>query len=74
MNEIHCHNCGGFITDPSGVSYRVPSGAAAPATAPHTALCTCIPSVVYGTPPGYVSWPGLTSLSSIERSRAAARN
>ena len=72
MSEIHCHNCGGFITDPSGVSYQVPSSAAA--AAPHSALCTCIPSVVYGTPPGYVSWPGLTHLSKIERSRAAARN
>jgi hypothetical protein len=57
------------------VSYRVPSSAAAAAAAvPHSALCTCIPSVVYGTPPGYVSWPGLTDLSRIERSRAAARN
>lgn len=72
MSENHCHNCGGFITDPSSVSYQVPSSAAAPA--PHSALCTCIPSVVYGTPPGYVSWPGLTNLSKIERSRAAARN
>ena len=73
MPEIHCHNCGGFITDPTSVSYRVPPSAAT-AAVPHSALCTCIPSVVYGTAPGYVAWPGLTDLTKIERSRAAARN
>ena len=72
MSEIHCHTCGGFITDPSSVSYRVPSGAAA--AAPHSALCACIPSVVYGPPPGYLAWPGLTDASRMERSRAAGRN
>jgi len=75
MSEIHCHTCGGFITDPATVSYQRPSGAA-PAT-PHSALCACIPSIVYGPPPGYLAWPGLAALSSparIERSRAAAWN
>jgi hypothetical protein len=75
MSEMHCHTCGGFITDPGAVSYQVPSGAE-PAI-PHSALCACIPSVVYGPSPGYLAWPGLTNLSSpsaIERSRAAGRN
>jgi hypothetical protein len=75
MSEIHCHTCGGFITDPGAVSYQVPSGT--DAVAPHSALCACIPSVVYGPPPGYVTWPGLTNLASpsaLERSRAAGRN
>lgn len=72
MSEIHCHNCGGFITDAASVSYQTPSSAA-PA-APHSALCPCIPSVVYGLPPEYVAWPGLTNLTKIERSRAAPRN
>jgi len=72
MTEIHCHNCGGFITDPSRVSYQTPA-AASPAV-PHSALCTCIPSIIYGTPPGYLPWPGLTHVSRIERSKAAGRN
>ena len=72
MHEIHCHTCGGFITDPSTVSYQAPS-VAAPAE-PHSALCSCIPSVVYGLSPAYLAWPGLASLSTIERRRAAARN
>jgi len=75
MNDIHCHNCGGFITDPSTVSYQAPS-AVAPAK-PHSGLCVCIPSIVYGLSPAYVAWPGLANLSSptrIERSKAAARN
>ncbi len=70
MREIHCHSCGGFIADPATVSYRLASDAAATA-APHTGLCTCQPSIVYGPPPGYLSWPGL---ASVDRSKAAARN
>jgi hypothetical protein len=58
MSEIHCHTCGGLITDPASVSYRLPSGTAVTAQ-PRAGLCTCTPSVVYGPPPGYVSWPGL---------------
>lgn len=75
MSEIHCHTCGGFITDPSTVSYQAPS-AAAPA-GPRSALCTCIPSVVYGPSPAYLAWAGLPTFSrpnGIERSKAAARN
>jgi len=72
MNEIHCHNCGGFITDPSTVSYQAPA-TVAPAK-PHNGLCACIPSIVYGPSPAYLAWPGLATFSSIERSKAAAWN
>jgi len=75
MSEIHCHTCGGLVTDPSTVSYQAPSDAT-PA-GPHSALCACIPSVVYGPPPGYLAWPGLANLPSllgVQRSKAAAWN
>lgn len=70
MAEIHCHSCGGFIGDPEVVSYRQPS-ALIPQAAPHAGLCQCEQAVVYGAPPGFVSWPGW---SSIRNSRIAARN
>ncbi len=72
MLEIHCHTCGGFIAEPGVISYRQPSDATLLA-APHTGLCSCSPAIVYGPPPGYLSWPGL-AMESVERSRAAARN
>jgi len=61
MSEIHCHACGGFIIDPAGVSYRLPSAAAVTA-APRSGLCVCHQSVVYGPPPGYLSLPALPAL------------
>lgn len=61
MSGIHCHTCGGFISDPTSVSYRLPTDGTAIA-GPHTSLCTCKPSIVYGPPPGYLSWPGLPSI------------
>jgi hypothetical protein len=70
MPEIHCHGCGGFITDPASVSYRLAPDATA-AVAPRSGLCTCQPSIVYGPPPGYLSRPVLASTA---RSKAAARN
>jgi len=71
MSEIHCHTCGGFIIDPAGVSYRVPSPATVPA-AQRSGLCTCHPSIVYGPPPGYLSLPGLPPSSDLRA--MAARN
>jgi hypothetical protein len=71
MSEIHCHACGGFIIDPAGVSYQLPS-AAAHTVAPRSGLCTCHQSVVYGPPPGYVSLPGVSP--SIDLRAMAARN
>lgn len=70
MDEIHCHVCGGFIGDPEGISYRQPSDATPPA-APRSGLCGCDQSILYGPPPGYVSWPGW---ASVARSRVARRN
>lgn len=54
MSEIHCHSCGGFITDPVTVSYRVPDDATVTAS-PHTGLCACSPAIVFAAPPGWVS-------------------
>jgi creatinine amidohydrolase/Fe(II)-dependent formamide hydrolase-like protein len=61
MNQIHCHFCGGSISDPATVSYRVASAAIIQAQ-PHAAPCNCTPAIVYGPPAGYMSWPGLPSL------------
>ena len=58
MTEIHCHTCGGFIADPTTVSYRLADGTVAQA-APHTGLCGCAPAIVHGPPAGYLSWPAL---------------
>src|SRR2546427_5581914 len=57
MVDIHCHGCGGFISNPAPISYRLPSSRALPA-APHSSLCTCTPPIVYGPPQGYLSSPG----------------
>jgi hypothetical protein len=54
MNEIHCHACGGFITDPAVISYK-PLVQGVVTASPRTALCACNPSTVYGPPPGRVS-------------------
>ena len=54
MTEIHCHTCGGFISDPVTVSYRLPADGVV-AASPHTALCGCSPAIVYGPPPGWVT-------------------
>ena len=59
MREIHCHNCGGFITDAASVSYGLPADGTATAE-PHSALCSCKASVVYGPKPGSLAaWAGL---------------
>ena len=60
MIEIHCHDCGGFISEPERISFRLPSSTRSLAV-PHSALCTCALPVVYGPPPGYLSSPGMES-------------
>ncbi len=70
MSEIHCHTCGGFINDPTTIAYRTPSETVMPAV-PFSGLCACIPAIVYGPPPGFVSMP---AMSSIEIRAIAARN
>lgn len=62
MNEIHCHVCGGPVSDPATVSYRLASAAIVPAQ-PHSGRCNCPSPIVYGPPAGYMSWPGLPSIA-----------
>ena len=49
MTEIHCYNCGGFISDPGRISHRQePSiGHREFGATPISSLCTCNPPVVY---------------------------
>jgi hypothetical protein len=58
MAEIHCHSCGGFISEPGPISYQLPPDPAAVAI-PHSGLCPCTPPIIYGPPPGYLSSPGM---------------
>lgn len=51
MLDIYCDTCGGFMSDPSRISYRLPP-AAALAPVPHSGLCPCPEPVIYGPPPG----------------------
>ena len=58
MVEIHCHACGGFISDRSLIAYRLPLDNGGTA-APRTALCDCVQPTVFAAPPGLASSPGL---------------
>jgi hypothetical protein len=59
MVEIHCYNCGGFISDPKLVSHRLPPSIMHKTfgAIPTSALCTCKSPVVYGPPSGRSSAP-----------------
>lgn len=59
MVEIHCYNCGGFISDPKLISHRLPPNVMHKTfgAVPTSALCTCKPPVVYGPPSGRSSSP-----------------
>jgi len=61
MVHIHCHSCGGFISDRGAISYRLPPHPAHMAI-PRSGLCACTPPIVYGPPPGYLSSPGMPSV------------
>ena len=65
MVEIHCYNCGGFISEPSQISHRLPPSLMHKAfgAVPTSALCTCKPPVVYGPPAGRSSSPHQPSLN-----------
>jgi hypothetical protein len=54
MVEIHCHTCGGFISEPNQISHRLPPGGDPRQfeAIPTSALCTCEPPIVYGAPEG----------------------
>lgn len=58
MSEIHCHACGGFITDPAVISYQLPAAGVVFAS-PRTGLCACNPATIYGAPPGRASTAAL---------------
>jgi hypothetical protein len=63
MMDIHCQACGGFIGDPSYISYRLPTPVS-PAAVPRSGLCTCGAPIIYGPPPGHVSSPGIPTLAA----------
>ncbi len=43
---IHCHFCGGVISDPRVVEYRPPR-ASVQVALPNSNRCTCSPPIVY---------------------------
>ena len=71
MPTIHCHFCGGFIADPAGITYREPD-AASPPVVPHSALCKCEHSIVYGSAPA--AELGGELVRDIHNIRSASRN
>ena len=53
--SIHCHLCGGFISDPLRVSHRLPPDAGVIAV-PRSGFCSCREPVVFDpSPAGRVS-------------------
>ncbi|HEX4634472.1 MAG TPA: hypothetical protein VH163_11585 [Gemmatimonadales bacterium] len=64
MNDIHCHACGGFITDPERISHRL-ADVAFPPAAPKSATCQCRESVIFGPPVGYASVPGMKAAADL---------
>lgn len=50
MSSIHCHSCGGVISDPATIEYRPPRASAQLALS-QPDLCTCTPPIVYEDPP-----------------------
>jgi hypothetical protein len=63
--EIHCHVCGGFISDRKLIAYRMPSDAAT--ASPRSALCDCGQPILYGAPPGHMSSPGMPAIARVPR-------
>jgi hypothetical protein len=55
--DIYCDRCGGFMNDPSRISYQV-APAIEPLPAPHSGLCLCLQPIIYGPPPGRSSSAG----------------
>ena len=46
VHVIHCHFCGGIVTDPATIQFRPPR-ASAQFALPQCSPCTCDPPVVY---------------------------
>lgn len=57
MINIHCHTCGGFVSDPRRVTHRLPLDGTVIAV-PRTDLCSCTESVIFGPPAGRASSQG----------------
>ena len=68
MNQIHCHSCGGFITDTTTITYAPPLTPSQVAE-PRSALCDCSPPLVFGPPPGHMSSPGMPAVGRVSASR-----
>ena len=64
MIDIHCHACGGFISDPGRISHRL-SGDTTAIAVPRSGICTCRESVVYGPPSGFASVPAMKSAAAL---------
>lgn len=64
MSEIHCHNCGGFISgDLRDVAYRLPADTVLLA-APHSGLCACEHPVLYEPSPEAAAPPAMPGAGS----------
>jgi hypothetical protein len=64
MEPIHCHGCGGFISDGRAIDYRLPLRPSRVAE-PRSALCECEAPVLYGAPPGHASSPSLPAMGRV---------
>lgn len=64
MINIHCHTCGGFISDPRRVSHRLLSDAVVVAT-PRSGICACSEAVIFGPPSGHASSPGMEGVGRL---------
>ena len=65
MIDIHCHACGGFISDPERVSYLRPAPGTVAIATPRSSICVCAQSVVFGPPSGYASIPAMKSAARL---------
>jgi hypothetical protein len=50
MLDIYCHSCGGFISDPRHIEYRLPPSVAELGT-PRSSFCACRPPILYRSAP-----------------------
>jgi hypothetical protein len=51
MPDIHCHTCGGFMSDAARISYQPPPRGTTLMAVPCSVLCACATPVVYGAAP-----------------------
>jgi hypothetical protein len=63
MTTIHCHLCGGVVSDWARIAYRPPR-ASAQIAMPHGGLCECARPAVHEDPP--VIWIAGVGLGDVE--------